>query len=136
MLLEEYSLSDIAATFLESTGHSLSSAVGLFSVTWIFSLIFIAAFIYMVYSVGHLAKKHRTLIQFIVAVVGLSIVNTVQTQFTAGLLIQDISKMDSFGDFWQTMISAFHISVGCDILFTAVFAGITYLILRYKVNLE
>ena len=130
-------ISNLSTKFYESTGHSLVGAGVLFVLAGIVTIFFIATFIYMVYSVGHLAKKHRALIQFIVAVVGLSIMNTVQGQFLRTSIIDKFSELEDFGaEAWNFITTVCFSSIGCDIVFSLVCAGITYLILRYKLNLE
>ena len=136
-ILDDEGFAHIAQKFLEYTGHSLGNASVLFAVVGIFSIFFIATFIYMVYSVGHLAKKHRTLIQFIVAVVGLSTMNSVEGQFLT-TFFTDFSQIGVAGPnvAWNIITTVCYSSIGFDILFSAFCAGITYLILRFKLNLE
>jgi hypothetical protein len=137
-LLEDKDFADLAQRFVEFTGHSIVNACFLFGVAGIFTIFFIATFIYMVYAVGHLAKKCRALVQFIVAVVGLSIMNTIQGQFTTNFLLIKIENFnsDSPAEVWNIISTMCYASIGFDILFSVACAGITLLILRNKLNLE
>lgn len=137
-LLEDEDFAELAQRFVEFTGHSLVNAFVLLGIAGIFTIFFIATFIYMVYSVGHLAKKCRALVQFIVAVVGLSIMNTIQGQFTTRFLLNKIENFnsDSPAEVWNIISTMCYASIGFDILFSAACAGITLLILRNKLNLE
>ena len=136
-VLEEVNFAMISEKFTEFTGQSISSGIVLGSVVEIVSIFFVATFIYMVYSVGHLAKKHRSLIQFIVVVVGLGIKNTVQGQFLTDFFMKHIEDMESTpSEIWNLMTTFCYTSIGFDLLFSVACAAITYLILRYKLNLE
>ena len=137
-MLEDKDFADLAQRFVEFTGHSIVNACFLFGVAGIFTIFFIATFIYMVYAVGHLAKKCRALVQFIVAVVGLSIMNTIQGQFTTNFLLIKIENFnsDSPAEVWNIISTMCYASIGFDILFAVACAGITLLILRNKLNLE
>ena len=133
---EEYTYADLVDLFFDYTGRSLNGTIALYCVALIISLVYIAAFIYMVYSIGHLAKKHRVLVQFIVVVVALSAVNMVEGQFATGLLLKGINEGMAEREIVDMLYNAFFVSTGCEGFFTLVFAAISYLILRFKLNLE
>ena len=97
----------------------------------VFSLLVIT-FIYMVYSIGHLAKRHHVLAQFLAVIAGLVIYKA------AGSLIIGLMHSDGFllpyygSDYFDLM----PLKLAKDAVLSALCGTITYLVLKFRLNLE
>lgn len=105
-----------------------------FSMLVIISLcVYLIALGFFVNSVGHLAKKDRTIVRFILVVIMINVSGYVLNLFTQNINFSSISE---FSDMWPVLQYNMLATVCVNVAFTAIYLVVTHLILSNKVNLE
>lgn len=87
-------------------------------------------FIYMVNCIGHLAKKHRKILQFITVIICITIVNI------SGSMIFRIFAINLIHSLNLSVMILMWISILASLVYAAICGAVCYLILRFRLNLE